>query len=168
MKPEIPFFEIPSSDFEELVSSSGISECLRRSAEANRTAVALLKEGRLEEAVSLIFETIESGIESPALYNTIGLAFLSSRDLDAAEDYFNESILLDPSIGITHSNLAATYCEKGEDKKAIDEHIASFRLGFREESSFRNAIHLCNKHHMYWHASRISLVEQGLLNPEDI
>jgi tetratricopeptide (TPR) repeat protein len=78
-----------------------------------RTGLAMLREGRADEAIAILMRARQSNPRDPAVPNALGLALLYKKDYTNAEKAFTESLKLDPEFGEAHNNRGVCYMEMG-------------------------------------------------------
>ena len=76
-----------------------------------RTGLALLREGRTDEAISLLTRARASSPRDPNTSNALGLALLYKRDYKGAEKAFGEALQLQPDFIEARNNRGVTYLE---------------------------------------------------------
>ena len=76
-----------------------------------RTGLAMLREGRVDEAISVLQRARQSNPRDPAVPNALGLALLYKKDYPAAEKSFTESLRLKSDFVEAINNRGVCYME---------------------------------------------------------
>ncbi len=76
-----------------------------------RTGLNLLREGRTDEAISLLTRARQSSPRDPNVSNALGLALLYKKDYKGAEKAFGEALQLKPDFLEARNNRGVTYLE---------------------------------------------------------
>ena len=82
-------------------------------------AMVLWKQGKLEEAISLLKELYKT-YKTTALYGTLGAFLIEKGDLDEAYSFIQESYDYDNNDKVILDNLGQIYYLRGENKKALE------------------------------------------------
>lgn len=84
------------------------------------TACSLIESGDFKQAIEIL-ETIikEDGQHYPAL-NKLGVAFACQRNHEAAKEYFNKALEVNPGYAPALVNLGNLHMEAGDYMQAID------------------------------------------------
>jgi tetratricopeptide (TPR) repeat protein len=83
-----------------------------------RNGLALLREGKVDEAISLLNAAKVAYPVDPAVWNGFGLALLYKKDYDAAIGSFTEALRLDPQFVEALNNRGVAFMEKGMTREA--------------------------------------------------
>ena len=67
-------------------------------AQAYRVGMSLVKEGRLDEAISTFKNGLSTDPQSTVLLNVIGATYSLKGDFDQADDYLLKSLQIDPGF----------------------------------------------------------------------
>ncbi len=107
-----------------------------------RTGLTMLREGRADEAISVLMRARQSNPRDPNVSNALGLALLYKKDYQGALKAFGEALQLKPDFLDARNNRGVTYLEMGRlddaerDFQAVldgppspDRANASFNLG---------------------------------------
>ena len=89
-----------------------------------RNGLALLKEGRADEAISLLQRAKQSYPNDPNIWNALGLAILYKKDFPDALKAFDQALYWDKGFYEAHNNKGVTLMEMGRYPEAETE----FRL----------------------------------------
>lgn len=76
-----------------------------------RNGLALLKEGRVDEAIQLLKRARESYPRDPNVPNTLGLALLAKKEYTLAIKAFDDTLRLDPTFVQAANNKGVTLME---------------------------------------------------------
>jgi tetratricopeptide (TPR) repeat protein len=96
------------------VGKSALAESLQA------RGLALLGEGRKEEAVTYLRDAVRLKPKSPAMRLNLGVAFAQIRKLDDALREFRKNVELDPDSALGHANLGLAYIQANRHAEAID------------------------------------------------
>lgn len=89
-----------------------------------RSGLALLREGRVDEAIHLLKRSRMSNPNDPAVPNALGLALLYKREFKMALKSFDESLKLDPRFFEARNNRGVVLLEQG----SLDAAETEFRM----------------------------------------
>jgi tetratricopeptide (TPR) repeat protein len=78
-----------------------------------RTGLTMLREGRADEAISVLMRARQSNPRDPNVSNALGLALLYKKDYTAALKAFGEALQLKPDFLDARNNRGVTYLEMG-------------------------------------------------------
>jgi len=78
---------------------------------SNALAIALIRKGELEQAVSLLYGCISNDPENPVYYNTMGIALAAQQKLKEAAGYFENASNLKNTDLIYYFNLSRAHLE---------------------------------------------------------
>lgn len=87
----------------------------------------MLRQGEVEDALSILNKKIEAGTDNPLIFYNAGVALIKKRKYTKAVELLSESIRLDPNIGALN-NRAFCYTALNESKKAIDDYTAILEI----------------------------------------
>ena len=90
-------------------------------AQAYRTGMSLVNEGRLDEAISTFKNGLSTDPQSTVLLNVIGATYSLKGDFEQAENYLLKSLQTDPGFVPARKNLAISYFNLGKYALAITE-----------------------------------------------
>ena len=76
-----------------------------------RTGLNMLREGRADEAVSILVRARQSNPRDPNVSNALGLALLYKKDYVLAEKSFSEALSIKPDFIEARNNRGVTYVE---------------------------------------------------------
>jgi type IV pilus assembly protein PilF len=76
-----------------------------------RTGLSLLREGRVDEAISVLARARQSSPRDPNVSNGLGLALLYKKDYPGAEKAFTEALRLKSDFLDARNNRGVTYLE---------------------------------------------------------
>ena len=91
-------------------------------------ALTLLEQGRVDEAISHLYEAIRLKPEAADTRNILGYAFYQKGRTDEAISQYQEAIRLKPDLSDAHSNLGVALASKGRIDEAIIHHQEAIRL----------------------------------------
>lgn len=94
-----------------------------------RSGLALLREGRVDEAIHLLKRSRQSNPNDPAVRNAMGLALLYKRDYRGAIKSFDEALALDQTFLEARNNRGVVYLEQGNLEGAEKEFRAVVDAG---------------------------------------
>jgi len=89
--------------------------------QAYRTGMSLVKEGRLDEAISTFKNGLGTDPQSTVLLNVIGATYSLKGDFEQAENYLLKSLQTDPGFVPARKNLAISYFNSGKYDLAVTE-----------------------------------------------
>jgi tetratricopeptide (TPR) repeat protein len=92
-----------------------------RAAQAYRMGMSLVKEGRLDEAISTFKNGLSSDPQSTVLLNVIGATYSLKGEFDRADDYLLKTLQIDPGFVPARKNLAISYFNLGKYDLAATE-----------------------------------------------
>src|SRR5229473_6506289 len=90
-------------------------------AQAYRMGMSLVKEGRLDEAISTFKNGLSTDPQSTVLLNVIGATYSLKGDFDQADGYLLKSLQIDPGFVPARKNLAISYFNLAKYDLAIPE-----------------------------------------------
>src|SRR6267378_2285947 len=90
-------------------------------AQAYRMGMSLVKEGRLDEAISTFKNGLSTDPQSTVLLNVIGATYSLKGDFDQADGYLLKSLQIDPGFVPARKNLAISYFNLGKYDLATGE-----------------------------------------------
>jgi len=90
-------------------------------AQAYRMGMSLVKEGRLDEAISAFKNGLSTDSQSAVLLNVIGATYSLKGEFDQADDYLLRSLQIDPGFVPARKNLAISYFNLGKYDLAATE-----------------------------------------------
>jgi tetratricopeptide (TPR) repeat protein len=76
-----------------------------------RTGLAMLREGRADEAIAILLRSRQSSPRDPNVHNALGLALLYKKDFPTAEKAFTDALKLKPDFVEARNNRGVTYLE---------------------------------------------------------
>jgi tetratricopeptide (TPR) repeat protein len=103
-------------------------------APAYRMGMSLVKEGRLDEAISTFKNGLSTDPQSTVLLNVIGATYSLKGDFDQADGYLLKSLQIDPGFVPARKNLAISYFNLGK----YDLAAAEFRRLINEPGDSRS------------------------------
>ncbi len=83
--------------------------------------MSLVKEGRLDEAISTFKNGLSSDPQSTVLLNVIGATYSLKGDFDQADGYLLKSLQIEPGFVPARKNLAISYFNLGKYDLAAAE-----------------------------------------------
>jgi tetratricopeptide (TPR) repeat protein len=83
--------------------------------------MSLVKEGRLDEAISTFKNGLSSDPQSTVLLNVIGATYSLKGEFDRADDYLLKTLQIDPGFVPARKNLAISYFNLGKYDLAATE-----------------------------------------------
>src|SRR5882672_6443982 len=89
--------------------------------QAYRTGMSLVKERRLDEAISTFKNGLSTDPQSTVLLNVIGATYTLKGDFEQAENYLLKSLQTDPGFVPARKNLAISYFNLGKYDLATRE-----------------------------------------------
>ncbi|MCW8086775.1 tetratricopeptide repeat protein [Sabulicella glaciei] len=99
---------------------------------------ALLKENRLEEAVTLAAESARAAPRDPETHNALGVVLARAGRYPEAERCYRAALRLDPRRGPIWSNLGNTLTAQGRDATAVAAQRRAVSLEPRNGTAFYN------------------------------
>ena len=90
-------------------------------AQAYRMGMSLVKEGRLDEAISTFKNGLHTDPQNTVLLNVIGATYSLKGEFDQADDYLLKSLQIDPGFVPARKNLAISYFNLGKYDLAATE-----------------------------------------------
>jgi tetratricopeptide (TPR) repeat protein len=126
-----------------------------------RAGLALVKSGKIDEAISAFKKGLESTPQDKFLLDATGAAYSMKGELEVARDYFTRSLAIDPRFGPARQNLGITlftlgrYAEAEDQFKSVDadsgasRSVANVFLGMLAEkrSDCRSAVAFMENEH---------------------
>ncbi|MGA2374542.1 MAG: tetratricopeptide repeat protein [Candidatus Sulfotelmatobacter sp.] len=103
-----------------------------------QAAVALAKQGKLDEAISLFEKALETDPQNELLLDGAGAAYSLKGDFERAKQYFLDCLDADPGFAPARKNLAITYFTMGQ----YDLAAAEFQKLGNDSSSSRPVANL--------------------------
>src|SRR6059036_1020582 len=82
-------------------------------AKQNARGAALLKEGKLDEAVNELEQAAEAAPKSAVIQANLAYAYERQGRIDDAVATYRKALELDPGNGTARNNLASLYTKKG-------------------------------------------------------
>ncbi|HQU46137.1 MAG TPA: tetratricopeptide repeat protein, partial [Pirellulales bacterium] len=112
---------------------------LDREAEAEHgAALALAKDGRLEEAQYHLQKAIERNPQLVSAHQNLGVIFARQKRLEPAVRAFLKTLELDPQYVDAHGNLGLAYFEQGRVDEAVMQFRKALRLAPGSAETFNN------------------------------
>ncbi len=94
-------------------------------------AEALRREKRYEEAISLLVEALQYGLEKAKLYYRLGNVYFDGGDLGRAEYAYNRALEVDPKYTNAMHNLAVVYKRQKKISLYVKTYKKSQRMALR-------------------------------------
>jgi len=88
----------------------------------NARGVALLKEGKLDEAIAELQKAAAADPKSVVIQSNLAYAYDRQGQLDDAVAAYRKVLDLDPANAVVRNNLGAVYRKKGQHDEAIREY----------------------------------------------
>jgi type IV pilus assembly protein PilF len=98
-----------------------------------RNGLALLREGKVDEAIQLLRAAKAAYPTDPAVWNGLGLALLYKKDYLPAISTFTESLRLDPEFVEARNNRGVAYMEMDKLKEAEGDFQAVLKASASRE-----------------------------------
>jgi len=95
--------------------------------EAIEAADGLRREKRHKEAISLLVEALQYGIDKANLYYRLGNVYIDGSDLGRAEYAYNRALEIDPKHVNAMHNLAVVY----KRQKKISQYVKTYKKSQR-------------------------------------
>jgi tetratricopeptide (TPR) repeat protein len=83
-----------------------------------RNGLALLREGKVDEAINLLKAAMVSRPNDPGVWNALGLAMLYKKDYLPATASFSEALRIDPEFVESRNNRGVAWMEMGKLREA--------------------------------------------------
>jgi len=83
--------------------------------------MSLVKEGRLDQAISTFKNGLSTDPQNTVLLNVIGATYSLKGEFDQADDYLLKSLQIDPGFVPARKNLAISYFNLGKYDLAATE-----------------------------------------------
>jgi len=99
--------------------------------EAVERADGLRKEKRFQEAISLLVEALQYGIDKANLYYRLGNVYFDGADLSRAEYAYNRALKVDPKHVNAMHNLAVVYKRQKKISLYVKTYKKSQRMALR-------------------------------------
>ncbi len=99
--------------------------------EAMRHADELRREKRFQEAISLLVDALQYGIDKAALYYRLGNVYFDGADLGRAEYAYNRALEVDPKHVNAMHNLAVVYKRQNKISLYVRIYKKSQRMALR-------------------------------------
>jgi tetratricopeptide (TPR) repeat protein len=99
--------------------------------EAMTQADELRREKRFEEAISLLVDALQYGIDKSALYYRLGNVYFDGADLSRAEYAYNRALEVDPKHVNAMHNLAVVYKRQKKISLYVKTYKKSQRMALR-------------------------------------
>jgi tetratricopeptide (TPR) repeat protein len=99
--------------------------------EAMTRADELRREKRFEEAISLLVDALQYGIDKSALYYRLGNVYFDGADLSRAEYAYNRALEVDPKHVNAMHNLAVVYKRQKKISLYVKTYKKSQRMALR-------------------------------------
>ena len=90
--------------------------------------------GQSKKAIVALSIAVKIKDDDPAVYNTLGLAYLNTASFRLAEIAFQTAVNLSPKSPFYHNNLGAAYLEQ----KMFREALACFEKAVRNDGGYQN------------------------------
>jgi len=81
-------------------------------------AVSSLKSGKTEDARELLKQVSTDAPDKPYVFTNLGLAYFKLKQLDLAEQAFQEAVKRNDDDAVAHNHLGILYRQKGEFEEA--------------------------------------------------
>lgn len=91
----------------------------------------LRREKRFEEAISLLVDALQYGIDKAALYYRLGNVYFDGADLGRAEYAYNRALEVDPKYVNAMHNLAVVYKRQKKISLYVKTYKKSQRMALR-------------------------------------
>src|SRR5262249_27807546 len=82
-------------------------------------SMALIKTGRLQEAIDLLFEIEKKDRWNPQAHYMLGTHFMGAGDLKKAAEHFGKALEERPDFEDASINMALVQCELGDTMEAV-------------------------------------------------
>ncbi len=99
--------------------------------EAIPRAEELRREKRYEEAISLLVEALQYGIDKASIYYRLGNTYIDGGDLARAEYAYNRALEVDPKHVNAMHNLAVVYKRQNKISQYVKTYKKSQRMALR-------------------------------------
>jgi tetratricopeptide (TPR) repeat protein len=99
--------------------------------EAMTRADELRREKRFQEAISLLVDALQYGIDKSALYYRLGNVYFDGADLSRAEYAYNRALEVDPKHVNAMHNLAVVYKRQKKISLYVKTYKKSQRMALR-------------------------------------
>jgi len=106
---------------------------LSRAKQLYDTALQKFKTEAVDEAISLLHESIRADTNFHDAYEALGLLYFRKKQFDEAIDIMHELVCLDPDNIMAHTNLSRFYVAKGLIEEAEKEQAEARRLSWKAE-----------------------------------
>lgn len=94
----------------------------------NSLGNALLKEGRIKEAIEHFLQALRIKPDYEEAYNNLGNALLKQGQTQEAIDYYLHALRIKPDYGEAHYNLAYVLDKQGRKQEAIDHYLQALQI----------------------------------------
>jgi len=90
--------------------------------------IALVAEGKTEEAISHYKMAIKLNPDYAEAYSNLGVVLFAERKIEEAISHYKMAIKLKPDYALAHNTLGNALVEKGEMKEAVHHYRETVRL----------------------------------------
>lgn len=95
----------------------------------NKEAIAFAEKGEFDKARESFLNALKINPSSAQVLNNLGTLSLQQNKLDEAVDYYNRALIIAPTYGDSHYNLALIYFRQGKGKEAKQEALMAQKNG---------------------------------------
>jgi tetratricopeptide (TPR) repeat protein len=114
-----------------LVAGTAALAASNEAIKRNNFGAELVKQGRLDEALTEFQSAIRSDAQYPAAHANLAYTYDRLDRVDEAIEAYKNTVALDPKNAIAFNNLGVLYVKK----EAYDEAVRAFELGLRADPS---------------------------------
>ncbi len=105
-------------------------------------AMALMKEGRTDEALHNLVAAVNLTPDSPRVNNDLGIILLQEGEIDGAIGYFSRAVELNPAYSSAHYNLATALIQSKKFDEAISHYLIALKLAPNNKETLNDLANL--------------------------
>jgi tetratricopeptide (TPR) repeat protein len=105
-------------------------------------SLALMKEGRTDEALHNLVAAVNLAPDSPRVNNDLGIILLQKGEIDGAIGYFSRAVELNPAYSSAHYNLATALIQSKKFDEAISHYLIALKLAPNNKETLNDLANL--------------------------
>jgi Tfp pilus assembly protein PilF len=108
----------------------------------DKLAMALMKEGRTDEALHSLVAAVDLSPDSPRVNNDLGIILLQKGEIDEAIGYFSRAVELNSAYSFAHYNLATALIQSEKFDEAISHYLIALKLAPNNKETLNDLANL--------------------------